>query len=1048
MSKNYIMIMVALMALLTIMLPVSAVVVGKDISQGATVFLGEEGLDITNAVNTAGGVTTIGWWASAADIQATSPSQTIQVSGRASTFEITQSEFSGYTGSWYRLNPSTGLSYDPAQIAFTVSEPRISVSIRNAADGAVSTLDEKTIVAGTPITFKIDTNVILNDKRGDVTTTTFAPIANFAVALNSATGNVTFTDTSTNSPTARMWTFDGNPSANTNASVTFTKATAPATIKLDVSNAANNGASDTNSSKSATITITGPAYTGSVIVGVPSDPNPTTAPYASFNGVVSSGGNVALTDLSSGVPTTWNWSYANGTVFSTVKNPPVFQFSPVNGAYTIFLTVADASNPVVADQSRVGGVVTITNPIYTLTTTYDVPSAPVAPIPVSKSISGLNTANGYIDIIVRSNGGTTYSSLQNMSGQPANLKNQFINTAPYYWNGGSPSGSTFVGDKWKTDAKTSGGQRIYQNGIYSVYAECNLNGMKDNYKVTGKSVSETQTVTLGSDTLQIESNKATVVRGKSFAITLTGQPSTDYVLFMKSISPTADNAPNFILYQEGVNTISKNASTVTTDSSGVRIVEFSTSSDTKEQKYTIRAESLTGTIRTDEITVSVTKGGMTLVASGNQNYYLGEEIKLSGINTETETTYFFVIGPNLRSSGAQLESPSDAVITGDESTFADSVVEADDTFKYTWSTSGVDLDAGTYTIYAVSEPVDKNDLGDVVYSSVSIGIKKPYVSAAISQPTIAKGDKVFVEGRAEGNPSSGVTIWILGKNYAKRATQSIDSDASYKYEIKQGETSDMASGQYFIVVQHPMQNDIFDVYQDGQYVYKNTGNGDPISIFKLEGSGSLQGSDAAEALIQAINDPNIDDTYTKLNVLVQEPLIAVDPISNKNIGDKFTLTGKTNLAVEDEILVEIYSSSFKPTQKTQSGEFSGATGNVKVNKSETGLNKFSLDVDTSTFKADEYIVVAQGVTQEATGTTLFTVVTSGAPLTTTAPVGTPTPSVTPIVTAPTPIVTAPPTVVPTPSVPVPTETTKSPGFGAVFALIGLGAVGFIVVRRH
>lgn len=167
MSKNYIMIMVALMALLTIMLPVSAIVVGKDISQGATVFLGEEGLDITNAV---GPSTSIGWWASAADIQATSPSQTIQVSGRKTTFEITQAEFSGYTGSWYRLNSSTGQSYDPAQVAFTVSEPRISLSIRNAADGTLSSLDGKTIVAGTPITFKIDTNVILNDKRGDGST--------------------------------------------------------------------------------------------------------------------------------------------------------------------------------------------------------------------------------------------------------------------------------------------------------------------------------------------------------------------------------------------------------------------------------------------------------------------------------------------------------------------------------------------------------------------------------------------------------------------------------------------------------------------------------------------------------------------------------------------------------------------------------------------------------------------------------------------------------------------------------------------------------------
>ena len=1039
MSKNYIMIMVALMALLTIMLPVSAIVVGKDISQGATVFLGEEGLDITNAV---GSSTSIGWWASAADIQTTSPSQTIQVSGRKSTFEITQAEFSGYTGSWYRLNPATGLSYDPAQVAFTVSEPRISVSIRNAADGAASSLDGKTVVAGTPITFKIDTNVILNDKRGDGSTYIYAPTSSFTTTINATTGLVQFNDTSLPAATEWAWIF-GDASTSTDKNPTHTYASSGNyTVNLSTKNDVNNDAGETGFVASYAINITQVYSGGASSYTTPTTPVPAPAPVSGFTATVNPAtGEVQFTDTSFPVATEWAWDFGD-TNTNTTQNPTHTYAAP--GSYSVVLSTANAVNTAGTHSTIIATVHVGTAYSRTI-----IPLGVTLGNPAFDSIAaGLNTANGYIDIVVRSNGGTTYSSLQNMSGNPANLKYQFVNSAPYYWNGGLPSGSTFVGDKWKTDA-TQSGQRIYQNGIYSVYAECKLNGMGDNYKVTGKSISETQTVTLGSDTLQIESNKASVVRGKSFAITLTGQPSTDYVLFMKSISPTSTEAPKFVLYQEGVTIISNNASTVRTDTSGVRIVEFSTSSDTKEQKYTIRAESLTGTIRTDEITVSVTKGGMTLVASGNQNYYLGEEIKLSGINTETETTYFFIIGPNLDSSGAQLEYPSESVITGDESTFADATVEADDTFKYTWSTSGVDLDAGTYTIYAVSETVDKSDLGDVVYSSVSVGIKKPFVSAAISQPTIAKGDRVYVEGRAEGNPSSGVTIWILGKNYAKRATQSIDSDASYKYEIKQGETSDMASGQYFIVVQHPMQNDIFDVYQNGQYVYKNKGDGDPISIFKLEGSGSLQGSDAAEALIQAINDPNIDDTYTKLNVLVQEPLIAVDPIANKNIGDKFTLTGKTNLAVEDEILIEIYSSSFKPTQKTQSGEFSGMTGNVKVNKSETGLNTFSLDVDTSTFKADEYIVVAQGVTQEATGTTLFTVVTSGAPVTTTvAPAGTPTPAVTPIVTAPTPIVTAPPTIPPTPATPVPTETTKSPGFGAVFALIGLGAVGFIVVRRH
>jgi PGF-CTERM protein len=347
------------------------------------------------------------------------------------------------------------------------------------------------------------------------------------------------------------------------------------------------------------------------------------------------------------------------------------------------------------------------------------------------------------------------------------------------------------------------------------------------------------------------------------------------------------------------------------------------------------------------------------------------------------------------------------------------------------------MDAGTYTIYAVSEPVDKNHLSDVVYATTSIVIKKPFVSAHASQGNVAKGDKAYIEGRAEGAPN-GIAIWIMGKNFAERYTQSVDSDGTFKYEISGATTGSLSSGQYFIVVQHPMQNGEFDIDVEGQYVHNYELGGD-TEIFKIYGSGSLQGSDAAEALIQAINDPNIDDTYTKLNILIEEAIIAIDSIGGKNVGDKFTVTGKTNLAVDDEILVEIYSSSFKPTQKSQSGEFSGVTQNVKVVKADSGLNKFSLDVDASIFKADEYIVIAEGIVVDATGTTLFNVREY---------VATPTPTV--VVTAPTAVITAPPTVPPTevPTEVVPTETTKSPGFGAILALAGLIGVGFMVVRRR
>ena len=190
-----------------------------------------------------------------------------------------------------------------------------------------------------------------------------------------------------------------------------------------------------------------------------------------------------------------------------------------------------------------------------------------------------------------------------------------------------------------------------------------------------------------------------------------------------------------------------------------------------------------------------------------------------------------------------------------------------------------------------------------------------------------------------------------------------------------------------------------------------------------------------EALVQGINDPNVDDTYTKLQFLVEEPIITIDTIGDRHVGDKFTITAKTNLAVDDEVLVQVYSSSFKPTQKSQSGEFSGATGTIKVTKGETGMNQLTFDVDSSTFKPDEYIVTKDAVIQQATGTALFNVLEGAAP--------TAVPTTVVTTAAPTTVATPVPTTVP----PTPTPT-KSPGYGALIALIGLGAVAFIVVRRH
>ncbi|HQJ18835.1 MAG TPA: PGF-CTERM sorting domain-containing protein, partial [Methanolinea sp.] len=333
-------------------------------------------------------------------------------------------------------------------------------------------------------------------------------------------------------------------------------------------------------------------------------------------------------------------------------------------------------------------------------------------------------------------------------------------------------------------------------------------------------------------------------------------------------------------------------------------------------------------------------------------------------------------------------------------------------------------------------PSDKNNLADTQYATVSIIIRKPFVTAVASQSTIAQGDKFYIRGVAEGQPSQGVAVWILGKNYVLYSTESVNNDGSFEKEVNQGITSNMAAGQYFVVVQHPMYNDQLDVTPDNSnnpvFVigpYPTAGS----KIFKLQGAGSLQGSDAAEALVTALDNSYVDDTYTKLQFLIEAPVIRISPITEKAVGEKFEITGTTNLAVDDEILVEVVSSSFKATKKTESGEFSGATGTVKVKKGTEGYNTWSFPVDTANFKPDEYIVQASGVTVDVTTTALFNVVEK--PPTTI-------PTTMPPTTPPTTVVTT----VPTTSTPTPTPT--SPGFGALVALVGLGAVAFLIVRRH
>lgn len=159
------------------------------------------------------------------------------------------------------------------------------------------------------------------------------PTANYSAAPTS--GNVpltvSFTDNSTGAPTAWNWNFgDRNTSSERNPTHTYSAA-GNYTVALTVSNAAG---TDTKT-KAGYITVkTVPPKLLAAFSASPTSGNATM--------------RVAFTDNSTGSPTSWRWSFGDGT-YSTSRNP-VHTYSKA-GKYTVSLTVRNKAGSNTATKS-------------------------------------------------------------------------------------------------------------------------------------------------------------------------------------------------------------------------------------------------------------------------------------------------------------------------------------------------------------------------------------------------------------------------------------------------------------------------------------------------------------------------------------------------------------------------------------------------------------------------------------------------------------------------------------------------------------------------
>lgn len=173
------------------------------INPGNMVFIGEQGLDITAAMQ---GDNQLGWWASGAAVSTSSPDQLVNVPNPGS-YSISPSTFGGYTGTWYHLSSPTKANGS----AFTVVDPQLDLRVEDTTVNVDVT--NKWVPTGDDIRFRIGTNLAAITQRGvasvPITIKVQSPSGGIYSALaNSAGTAVPITDIPVNTNdyyTASIW---------------------------------------------------------------------------------------------------------------------------------------------------------------------------------------------------------------------------------------------------------------------------------------------------------------------------------------------------------------------------------------------------------------------------------------------------------------------------------------------------------------------------------------------------------------------------------------------------------------------------------------------------------------------------------------------------------------------------------------------------------------------------------------------------------------------------------------------------------------------------
>ncbi|MDY6965191.1 MAG: PGF-CTERM sorting domain-containing protein [Halobacteriota archaeon] len=497
------------------------------------------------------------------------------------------------------------------------------------------------------------------------------------------------------------------------------------------------------------------------------------------------------------------------------------------------------------------------------------------------------------------------------------------------------------------------------------------------------------------------------------------------------------------------------------------------------------------TVSNEEITIKVAEGGITLDVPSSAD--VGQKIDIKGTTDVPDGVDRILISVEDR-YGSYLLNDGDTVTVGSTTVTGKDVDVDDGEFELELHTGDVNGDgatsmrAGSYKISAYW--VSDSSVKDVA----SLVLKSETISVNVVNPVISTKDKIFIEGTTSGEPDE-VRAFIVGKDIAAVKNLTVTDD-TFEEELEAGdwdkwytpggETGDPTAytpGNYRLYVLHSMADGAFDM--DTSTLIGGVGG----AMTKM----AAKGFDHYYVLstMLATDDEITDGT----DISVAYPSLALDPIPDVTQGDELVISGTVNRADGTYFNVNVVGPGVDEIETTEAadgaisatfdttdwalgsylvtvedidaitsaqadfnvvigipninididvdpssvnvGEMVTVTASATNDGNAEGTVSVSIEIDGAEWKSAE-LTVAAGATEtfeaeyEATMPGTFTVTADGASATLT---------VTGEVTPTTPPINGEPTASTEP-------TPDEPGFEAIFAVTGLLAVAYLVLRRR